>query len=184
MKTLTYKQKVTVNCFLSGMNMSDAYRRGYNTSRMKSETVNRRAFEFFESGKIAAIVEAEKKKALERTHATLDEVLSLMAESLRVDPLEVFDDQGRIKPLKDIPVRVRRAMTSIKIEEGKGGMFGGTTTIKDIKFNSKVPIMDMFMKKYGDYAASKFEVEDVTPISSKISAAEAKEIGEKLDGKY
>lgn len=184
METLTYKQKVTVNCFLSGMSMSDAYRRGYNTARMKSETVNRAAFAFFENSKISAIVKTEQKKALERTHATLDEVLSLMAESLRVDPLEVFDDQGRIKPLKDIPVAVRRAMTGIKLEEGKGGMFGNTTTIKDIKFNPKTPIMDMFMKKYGDYAAAKLAVEDVTPISSRLTPEEAKDISEKLDGKY
>ena len=97
---------------------------------------------------------------------------------------EMFDDQGRMKQLKDIPAPVRRAMTGIKLEEGKGGMFGSATVIKDIKFNPKTPIMDMFMKKYGNYAAAKLAVEDVTPISSKLTPEEAKEISEKLDGKY
>lgn len=180
----TYRQEKAINCLLSGMTHSDSYRAAYSTDNMKSQTVRRKAHMLFTLPKVKARIEKEKQLSFQRNHATLDEVLGLMADSLRVDPLEAFDETGAIKPLKDIPVAVRRAMGGIKIEEKDGGMFGSKTTIKDIKFNPKVPIMDMFLKKFGDYAAAKLQVEDVTPISKKITAEEAADIDKKLDEQY
>lgn len=56
---------------------------------------------------------------------TADRILHEMYSLANVDPNEVFDENGDLKPIKDIPLEVRKAIASIEVEaiyemEGKG----------------------------------------------------------------
>lgn len=69
---LTSKQEKFIECVVSGMTYSDAYRAAYNCARMKPETVNRKAFELIENGKIAARIDNARKQAAKKAQWSLD----------------------------------------------------------------------------------------------------------------
>ena len=75
-------------------------------------------------------------------------------------------------------------MISFEVVEQEGGLFKPDRRITKVRFNPKSQIMDMFMKKFGDYAAKRLEVEDVTPISRQITPEEIEEINKRLDDRY
>lgn len=180
----TPRQEKAIQCHLSGLTHVDAYRAAYSTDNMKSETARRRAHFLFTLPKVKARVEREKKEALQRNHTTLDKVLSLMKDAMEVDPNDIFDDGGQMLPLKDIPKDVRLAMTGFDVAEIAGGMFKPDTKVTKIKFASKEKIYEMFMKHFGAFAAKTLRIEDVTPISKRITAEEAADIDKKLENDY
>lgn len=69
---LTSKQEKFIECVVSGMTYSDAYRAAYNCARMKPETINRKAFELIENGKIAARIDNARKQAAKKAQWSLD----------------------------------------------------------------------------------------------------------------
>lgn len=69
---LTSKQEKFIDCVVSGMTYSDAYRAAYNCARMKPETINRKAFELIENGKIAARIDNARKQAAKKAQWSLD----------------------------------------------------------------------------------------------------------------
>lgn len=180
----TPRQEKAINCHLSGLTHVDAYRAAYSTSNMKPETARRRAHSLFTLPKVKGRVEREKKEALQRNHTTLDKVLSLMKDAMEVDPNDIFDDEGQMLPLKDISKGTRLAMTGFEVVETNGGMFKPDVKVTKIKFASKEKIYEMFMKHFGAFAASKLQIEDVTPISKRITSEEATAIDKKLEGDY
>ena len=54
---LTLKQEAFAMAYVETGNASEAYRRAYNASKMKGETINRKAAELLQNGKVAARVE-------------------------------------------------------------------------------------------------------------------------------
>lgn len=80
MKQLTQKQENFCLAYIETGNMSEAYRRSYNTENMKPETVNRNAKTLYDSSKIAARIAELRKPAQEKALLTLDEHLARLAE--------------------------------------------------------------------------------------------------------
>lgn len=72
------------------------------------------------AGVKAAIAEHQARAA---TKAEVDavEVLRELKRIALVDVADIFDEQGRLKPLKEIPVDARRAIAGIETDE----LFGG-----------------------------------------------------------
>ena len=135
---------------LKGANYTDSYRAGYDCSKMKDATVNRRATALFDTKKVKARIEHERKSTLRRNHATLDEVLNIMADALRVDPLDMLDNEGKLKAFKDMPKGLRRAVSSFEVSDV---LFMGESvgTVQKVKFVDKARIMEMFLKVFGAY---------------------------------
>jgi DNA-binding transcriptional MocR family regulator len=71
-------------------NASEAYRRAYDASRMKPETVNRKAVELIQNGKVAARVEALREVHRKRHEITVD---SLTEDARRI--LELAEQEGQ-----------------------------------------------------------------------------------------
>lgn len=74
---LTIKQEAFCEKYIETGNASEAYRQSYDAGNMKPESVNRKAKELLDNGKIAARV-AELRAKLEKTHSVT--VASLIAE--------------------------------------------------------------------------------------------------------
>ena len=180
----TNRQEKAINCHLSGLTHIDAYRAAYSTENMNPNTLHRKAHALFALPKIKARVEKEKQLTLQRNHTTLDKVLSLMKDAMEVDPNDIFDDEGQMLPLKDIPKCTRLAITGFDVNEASGGMFKPDTKVTKIKFASKEKLYEMFMKHFGAFAAERLQVEDITPISKRITAEEAAAIDKKLEKEY
>lgn len=77
MAALTLKQEAFCQRYIETGNASEAYRLAYNASGMKPASINRKAKELTDNGKIAARV-AELKSGLAKAHQVT--VASLLAE--------------------------------------------------------------------------------------------------------
>jgi len=66
---LTLKQETFCTAYIATGNASEAYRRAYDTQRMKAESVNRKAKELMDNGKIAARLSTLRAKLEEKVIA-------------------------------------------------------------------------------------------------------------------
>jgi len=71
---------------------------------------------------------------------TTDRVLGELAAQAFLDPLDVYDDDGRLKPLSGMPENARRAIAAIDTFETENGVS------KKVKFNSKIAALDTLAK--------------------------------------
>lgn len=69
---LTHKQEMFCVSYIETGNASESYRRAYNVKSMKAPTVNRKAKELIDNGKIAARLVELRKPVLERAEMTLE----------------------------------------------------------------------------------------------------------------
>lgn len=93
MRGLTQKQENFCLAYIETGNASEAYRRAYNADGMKPETVNRKAKELLDNGKITARLEELRKPATESAQITLTQHLSTL-EELR----ELAKEEGKYGP--------------------------------------------------------------------------------------
>lgn len=82
--TLTAKQEAFCLAYLETGNASEAYRKAYNAENMKPETVNRKAKELLDHGKISARIEALQEEHRERHKITVDDLLAELEEARQV----------------------------------------------------------------------------------------------------
>lgn len=60
--TLTAKQEAFAQAIADGLNQSDAYRKAYDVEAMKPQSINRKAKELMDNGKITARIDELKGK--------------------------------------------------------------------------------------------------------------------------
>lgn len=82
--TLTAKQEKFCQGVARGLTYSDAYREAYSASSMKTETVNRKAKELIDNGKVAARINELKERALKRYDLTVDDIISELEEAREI----------------------------------------------------------------------------------------------------
>ncbi|TCP95336.1 terminase small subunit [Cricetibacter osteomyelitidis] len=85
---LTPKQDNFCLKYVETGNASEAYRQAYNAENMKSETVNRKASELLENGKITARIDELQAEHRERHKLTVDDLLHEL-ETARKQALEL-----------------------------------------------------------------------------------------------
>lgn len=78
---LTAKQEAFCLAYLETGNASEAYRQAYNAENMKPETVNRKAKELLDHGKISARIAQLQGEAAERNEVTVDSLLAELEEA-------------------------------------------------------------------------------------------------------
>lgn len=78
---LTAKQEAFCLAYLETGNASEAYRKAYNAENMKPETVNRKAKELLDHGKISARIAQLQGEAAERNEVTVDSLLAELEEA-------------------------------------------------------------------------------------------------------
>ena len=78
---LTIKQEAFCLAYIELGNASAAYRSAYNASHMKPSTINRKAKELLDNGKIAARIKELQYSALERHNVTVDSLLLELEEA-------------------------------------------------------------------------------------------------------
>ena len=72
---MTPKQEAFCLAYIETGNASEAYRRAYNAENMKPETVNRKAKDLLDNGKIRARLAELREPILERHGDTVDSLL-------------------------------------------------------------------------------------------------------------
>lgn len=81
---LTGKQEKFAQAFVETGDASEAYRQAYDTSNMSATTVNRKAHECKEHGKISARVEQLRAKHAKRHNVTVDSLVAELEEIKRI----------------------------------------------------------------------------------------------------
>jgi len=158
-KPLTIKQEAFCQAYMRLGDKSAAYREVYSCANMKSETINRKAVEVYQNGNVTARIKELQSEAIERNKATLDEVLIVLADIIRFDPAEMYDEDGNLLPIHKMPKRVRMCIQSFEIEEGlpsmgmgDEGISIGNIVTKKVKHYDKLSSVDKLMKHLGGYA--------------------------------
>ena len=75
MKRLTIKQENFCNYYIESGNASDAYRRAYSCEKMKDETVNIKASELLNNGKISVRVKELQEEQKNKSDITKERIL-------------------------------------------------------------------------------------------------------------
>ncbi len=90
---LTQKQEMFCREIVLGKTASDAYRAAYSYLKMKPATVNRRAKDLMDNGKIKARIDELLKPAIEAAQIKAQDVLETIARlSKKAEMAEKFND--------------------------------------------------------------------------------------------
>ena len=81
---LTIKQEKFANLYIELGNASEAYRQSYNCEKMKPESVNIKAFELLNNGKITLRIEELRSELAERHDITKDTLITELEEARQI----------------------------------------------------------------------------------------------------
>lgn len=151
---LTLKQENFCLAYIETGNATEAYRRAYNTERMKPETANRNAKLMLDDNKIATRLAEFRKPVIEKTQLTLERVIIENMNVAFFDIRTILDEQGNLLPISEWPAAAGAAISSIEILEqyegsGKERQFVGY--LKKVKLVEKGAALDRLMKHLGAY---------------------------------
>jgi len=84
MAGLTPKQEKFCQLYIELGNASEAYRQAYDASKMKPETINTKAKELLNNGKITVRIEELKAEHKERHNITVDDLIAELEEARQI----------------------------------------------------------------------------------------------------
>ena len=138
MANLTPKQQRFVEEYLIDLNATQAYIRAGFSAKL----ANTNAVKLLQNTTIAkAIAEAQAKRE-ERTQIDADYVLKRLVEIDQMDVLDIIDNNGNVKPIKDWPKTWRQYISNIEtisLEDEAGWL-------KKIKWPDKVKNLELLGK--------------------------------------
>ena len=117
MKKLTPKQELFCQKVIELSSEAEAYRTAYNTKNMKPETVHSKACILRKDGKIAARISELQEEVKKRNDVTVDRLIQELKLISFFDPIDLYNEKGELKEIKDLPEEVRRAIAEVKVEE-------------------------------------------------------------------
>jgi len=130
---------------------SQAYRAAFSAKRMKAATVHSEACKLMTIPKITARIEEIRKPVVESLRWSLEERMKELRCAGQLDPLDLFDEHGQPKSMKDIPEHARRAIAGWEIDPEKF-----TTKVKTV--DKRGAIMD-YTRLAGDMPAETHKIQ-------------------------
>jgi hypothetical protein len=118
-KPLTPKEIAFCHQYRIDKNGTDSMRRaGY---KGKDNSLATGAYQLLRKPQVKALIDKLVREDLKRSQATADEVLREMSRVAMVDPSELIGEDGKVLPLRSMPVSVRRCIRSIE-KDAKGNV--------------------------------------------------------------
>ena len=156
MAKLTQKQENFCLAYIETGNASEAYRRSYNTSKMKPESINVKACELLKDVKVSVRVGELKVKAQERNEVTVDKLISELSKIAFVKESDFYHDDGSVKLLSELTDDQKAALASYRFKSIRTGEKdeNGNSEMIDIPFftsHDKIKAIDLLMKHLGGY---------------------------------
>lgn len=123
MSKLTIKQENFCNAYIETGNASEAYRRSFSCSKMKPESVNRKAVELLENGKVTARVKELQDEVKAKSDITKERILSELECILDAKITDYLEFNGREIKFKDFQKLSEKQVKAIEsIKETKYGI--------------------------------------------------------------
>ncbi len=165
---LTPKQEKYCQMFVKYGSRSTAYRKSYETDGMKQTTIWTKASILHRKPEIQARVRELQEDLSKRNALTLDRAIQALSEIATFDILDLYDHNGNLKPLDEIPKPARLSIQDIRVSEGK---------ITGIKILNKLDALEKLLKYFGAYQADTKQQKEVEPLKIVIiSPNETKDI--------
>lgn len=151
-RPLTIKQEAFCQAYMRLGDKSAAYREVYSCSKMKPETINVRASLLSNEYKVSIRIKELQNDAIQRNKATLDEVLMVLADIIRFDPADMYDEEGSLLPIHKMPKKVRMCIQSFEVQEVPSFNDEVPDTLtKKVKHYDKLSSVEKLMKHLGGY---------------------------------
>jgi len=148
------QEKAAQEYILNGGDQTKAYRKGFpQCKRWKDKTVWSKASELFATEKVKGRVEELRAQAAaiaeEQFKVDSEYVLRRLVEIDRMDVLDILEDDGGLKPIREWPDAWRRSLMGMdltELYEGQGEERAATGLLKKIKWPDKVKNLDLLGK--------------------------------------
>jgi phage terminase small subunit len=115
MKLTMKQEKFSVEFVKNGGNASKAYRATYNASKMKPETVWRKAAELMGNGKVAARINALRMELNRKLEISAENALKEIAKIAFFDIRKLFDETGSLIPIHKLEEDAAAAIASLDV---------------------------------------------------------------------
>jgi phage terminase small subunit len=166
---LSVKQEKFCNYYIECGNASEAYRRAYSCSNMKDESINVKAVELLNNGKITVRVKELQEELKRKSDITKEEVLNMLKSFMYADIrnfLTIKNGNVIFKDSEDWTDEMAMQVESVK--QGKDGI--------EIKLNGRTWTIQRICKMLGFDSPQDMNINIVSPMSKE----EAKRIIEDL----
>lgn len=143
---LSPKQRRFCEEYLIDLNGTQAaIRAGYS-----ERTANEQAAQLLAKLSIKDYIKELQAEIQERNRITIDELVQTLAAFVRLDPKDLFDENGLVKNLNDMTESARKCITELKLME-ISSFDGPVGMMKTIKLTSKLEAIEKLMKHLGGY---------------------------------
>lgn len=166
---LSVKQENFCNYYIECGNASEAYRRAYSCSNMKDESINVKAVELLNNGKITVRVKELQEELKKKSEITKEEVLNMLKSFMYADIrnfLTIKNGNVIFKDSEDWTDEMAMQVESVK--QGKEGI--------EIKLNGRAWTIQRICKMLGFDSPQDVNVNMISPMTKE----EAKRIIEDL----
>lgn len=137
---LNDRQTRFIEEYLKDANASQAaYRAGYS-----QKNPNQQATKLMRNPAIKAEISRRMKARSERVQVDADYVLKRLTEIDQLDVLDIVDDSGNMRPLREWPKEWRQSITGIDIQEIMSGDV--ETVVRKIKWPDKLKNLELIGK--------------------------------------
>lgn len=133
---------------MSGKTQSDAYREAFPKSqKWKNEAVHNKAYEFAQLGEVRVRLEELARQQASKYEQDVGKIMDVLRSIAFSDPRKLFDEHGKLKPLKEIPEDVLCAVSSIEVD-GNGKM--RTRVLSNVERMRALDLLGRFYKIWSE----------------------------------
>ena len=129
------------------ISQAEAYRRVYSTSGMDDKTVWENASRLAADSKVSARIAELRGAVTAKAVVDASYVLNRLVEIDRMDALDILNDDGTVKPIKEWPKIWRQFISNMEVVEMAGGDDEKRVAVlKKIKWPDKVKNLELLGK--------------------------------------
>jgi phage terminase small subunit len=178
--SLTPKQERFVQEYLIDLNATAAYKRaGYEA---KGHAAEANAARLLRNAEVAAEIARRSKKTAQKYELTKELVIRSIVQELTFDPANLYDADGNLRKITELPEDVRMALTSVEFEQH--GSPEAPVFVRKVKWAQRQGAREQAMKHLGLFLEDnkqKHAVEELPDdVLDRLIAAKAKELGVRL----
>ena len=119
---LTIKQENFCLAYFKTGNASEAYREAYDVSKMKPETINRRAHDLVYNGKIKARIEDLYKPIRDKLVASKEKTIKRLMQGQEFDIRGLYHEDGKLKQPHELDDDTAKGVVGVKYDKDTGAL--------------------------------------------------------------
>lgn len=163
---LTKKQEAFAQAAITENTLSDAYRKAYDCDGMSNKTIHEEASILADNPKVSPRIAELRDRAEKAADVTLERWMREQARIAFADPLELYNDDGSLKPISEMSPDARAAIAAIDIETRLvgSGEDAEEYTVKKVKLHSKTAAQDSIGRALGAFEKDNKQMGDIIPV--------------------